>query len=141
MGFLREFGSKLGSAMKTLIGNDPEQYVEDVDGVSLTTVAAVGLKEGKINQKEAVELINAQRKNNEKAELVSQRVERDIVLTPREAKVLKLRFGLEDGKARTLEEVGKEFQVTRERIRQIEAKALRKLRHPSRSKRLKDYMS
>jgi len=62
-------------------------------------------------------------------------------LTPREAKVLKLRFGLEDGKARTLEEVGKEFSVTRERIRQIEAKALRKLRHPSRSKKLKDYMS
>lgn len=62
-------------------------------------------------------------------------------LTPREAKVLKLRFGLEDGKARTLEEVGKEFKVTRERIRQIEAKALRKLRHPSRSKKLKDYMS
>ena len=62
-------------------------------------------------------------------------------LTPREAKVLKLRFGLEDGKARTLEEVGKEFQVTRERIRQIEAKALRKLRHPSRSKRLKDFMN
>ena len=62
-------------------------------------------------------------------------------LTPREAKVLKLRFGLEDGKARTLEEVGKEFQVPRERIRQIEAKALRKLRHPSRSKRLKDYMN
>ncbi len=62
-------------------------------------------------------------------------------LTPREAKVLKLRFGLEDGKARTLEEVGKEFDVTRERIRQIEAKALRKLRHPSRSKKLKDYMN
>ena len=61
-------------------------------------------------------------------------------LTPREAKVLKLRFGLEDGKARTLEEVGKEFDVTRERIRQIEAKALRKLRHPSRSKKLRDYM-
>ena len=61
-------------------------------------------------------------------------------LTPREAKVLKLRFGLEDGKARTLEEVGREFDVTRERIRQIEAKALRKLRHPSRSKKLKDYM-
>ncbi len=61
-------------------------------------------------------------------------------LTPREAKVLKLRFGLEDGKARTLEEVGREFMVTRERIRQIEAKALRKLRHPSRSKKLKDYM-
>ena len=62
-------------------------------------------------------------------------------LTPREAKVLKLRFGLEDGKARTLEEVGKEFEVTRERIRQIEAKALRKLRHPSRSKKLRDYMN
>ena len=61
-------------------------------------------------------------------------------LTPREAKVLKLRFGLEDGKARTLEEVGREFMVTRERIRQIEAKALRKLRHPSRSKKLRDYM-
>ena len=61
-------------------------------------------------------------------------------LTPREAKVLKLRFGLEDVKSRTLEEVGKEFNVTRERIRQIEAKALRKLRHPSRSKKLRDYM-
>ncbi|MBE7048723.1 MAG: RNA polymerase sigma factor RpoD [Ruminococcaceae bacterium] len=61
-------------------------------------------------------------------------------LTPREAMVLKLRFGLEDGRARTLEEVGKEFNVTRERIRQIEAKALRKLRHPSRSKKLKDYL-
>ena len=61
-------------------------------------------------------------------------------LTPREAKVLKLRFGLEDGKSRTLEEVGSEFNVTRERIRQIEAKALRKLRHPSRSKKLRDYM-
>ena len=62
-------------------------------------------------------------------------------LTPREEKVLKLRFGLEDGKARTLEEVGKEFMVTRERIRQIEAKALRKLRHPTRSKKLRDYMN
>ena len=56
------------------------------------------------------------------------------------AKVLRLRYGLDDGKARTLEEVGKEFNVTRERIRQIEAKALRKLRHPSRSKRLKDFL-
>ena len=61
-------------------------------------------------------------------------------LTPREAKVLSLRFGLEYGKSRTLEEVGKEFNVTRERIRQIEAKALRKLRHPSRSKKLKDFL-
>ena len=61
-------------------------------------------------------------------------------LTPREQKVLKLRFGLDDGRARTLEEVGKEFNVTRERIRQIEAKALRKLRHPSRSKKLRDYI-
>ncbi|MEG0751623.1 MAG: RNA polymerase sigma factor RpoD [Oscillospiraceae bacterium] len=61
-------------------------------------------------------------------------------LTPREEKVLRLRFGLEDGRPRTLEEVGKEFNVTRERIRQIEAKALRKLRHPSRSKRLKDFL-
>ena len=61
-------------------------------------------------------------------------------LTPREAKVLRLRFGLDDGKSRTLEEVGKQFDVTRERIRQIEAKALRKLRHPSRSKKLKEYM-
>ncbi len=61
-------------------------------------------------------------------------------LTEREAKVLKLRFGLEDGRSRTLEEVGKEFEVTRERIRQIEAKALRKLRHPSRSKKVKDFL-
>jgi RNA polymerase primary sigma factor len=61
-------------------------------------------------------------------------------LTPREKRVLVLRFGLEDGRSRTLEEVGQEFNVTRERIRQIEAKALRKLRHPSRSRRLKDYL-
>ena len=62
-------------------------------------------------------------------------------LTPREEKVLRLRFGIEDGRTRTLEEVGKEFKVTRERIRQIEAKALRKLRHPSRSKKLKDFLN
>ena len=61
-------------------------------------------------------------------------------LNDREQNVLKLRFGLEDGRARTLEEVGKEFDVTRERIRQIEAKALRKLRHPSRSKKLRDFL-
>jgi RNA polymerase primary sigma factor len=61
-------------------------------------------------------------------------------LTIREQEVLRLRFGLDDGRSRTLEEVGREFKVTRERIRQIEAKALRKLRHPSRSRRLKDYL-
>ena len=61
-------------------------------------------------------------------------------LTPREEQVLKLRYGLEDGRTHTLEEVGKKFNITRERIRQIEAKALRKLRHPSRSKRLKDFL-
>ena len=62
-------------------------------------------------------------------------------LTKREEKVLRLRFGIEDGRTRTLEEVGREFNVTRERIRQIEAKALRKLRHPSRSKKLKDFLN
>ncbi len=72
--------------------------------------------------------------------LKEQLVEVLKTLTPREAKVLKLRFGLIDGRQRTLEEVGKEFNVTRERIRQIEAKALRKLRHPSRSKKLKDFL-
>ena len=72
--------------------------------------------------------------------LKEQLVEVLSTLTPREEKVLKLRFGIEDGRTRTLEEVGKEFNVTRERIRQIEAKALRKLRHPSRSKRLKDFL-
>ena len=61
-------------------------------------------------------------------------------LTEREQKVLRLRFGMNDGRARTLEEVGKEFDVTRERIRQIEAKALRKLRHPSRSRKLRDFL-
>ena len=61
-------------------------------------------------------------------------------LTPREQRVLQLRFGLEDGRSRTLEEVGREFNVTRERIRQIEAKALRRLRHPSRSWKLKEYL-
>ena len=61
-------------------------------------------------------------------------------LTPREEKVLRLRYGVDDGRPRTLEEVGREFNVTRERIRQIEAKALRKLRHPSRSKHLRDFL-
>jgi len=61
-------------------------------------------------------------------------------LTPREQRVLQLRFGLEDGRSRTLEEIGQEFELTRERIRQIEAKALKKLRHPSRSRKLKDYL-
>ncbi|MGM9661503.1 MAG: RNA polymerase sigma factor RpoD [Oscillospiraceae bacterium] len=73
--------------------------------------------------------------------LKEQLVEVLSTLTPREEKVLKLRFGIEDGRTRTLEEVGKEFKVTRERIRQIEAKALRKLRHPSRSKKLKDFLN
>ena len=73
--------------------------------------------------------------------LKEQLVEVLSTLTPREEKVLKLRFGIEDGRTRTLEEVGKEFNVTRERIRQIEAKALRKLRHPSRSKKLKDFLN
>lgn len=72
--------------------------------------------------------------------LKEQLVEVLSTLTEREQKVLRLRFGLDDGRARTLEEVGKEFNVTRERIRQIEAKALRKLRHPSRSRKLKDYL-
>jgi RNA polymerase primary sigma factor len=74
-------------------------------------------------------------------QLLKEQVE-DVLesLTERERKVLQLRFGLDDGRSRTLEEVGKEFHVTRERIRQIEAKALRKLRHPSRSRKLKDYL-
>jgi RNA polymerase primary sigma factor len=74
-------------------------------------------------------------------ELLKEQLE-DVLdtLTEREEKVLRLRFGLDDGRARTLEEVGKVFGVTRERIRQIEAKALRKLRHPHRSKRLRDYL-
>jgi len=77
----------------------------------------------------------------ESHQLLKEQVQEVVAsLTPREQKVLILRFGLEDGRSRTLEEVGREFDVTRERIRQIEAKALRKLRHPSRSKKLKDYL-
>ena len=72
--------------------------------------------------------------------LKEQLVEVLDTLTDREQLVLRLRFGLDDGRARTLEEVGRDFNVTRERIRQIEAKALRKLRHPSRSKKLKDFL-
>ena len=75
------------------------------------------------------------------AQLLKEQVEGVLdSLTPRERRVLQLRFGLEDGRSRTLEEVGRDFNVTRERIRQIEAKALRKLRHPSRSRKLKDYL-
>lgn len=75
-------------------------------------------------------------------ELLKEQVNQVLsTLTEREKKVLELRFGLDDGRSRTLEEVGKEFKVTRERIRQIEAKALRKLRHPSRGNKLKDYLS
>ena len=74
-------------------------------------------------------------------EMLRMEISNDLLtLTEREEKVIRLRFGLEDGKSRTLEEVGQKFGVTRERIRQIEAKALRKLRHPSRSRKLKDYM-
>jgi len=74
-------------------------------------------------------------------QLLKEQIEEVLTaLTPREQRVLRLRFGLEDGRSRTLEEVGQEFNVTRERIRQIEAKALRKLRHPSRSRKLKDYL-
>ena len=74
-------------------------------------------------------------------QLLKEQIEEVLgTLTPREQRILQLRFGLEDGRSRTLEEVGKEFNVTRERIRQIEAKALRKLRHPSRSRKLKDYL-
>jgi RNA polymerase primary sigma factor len=74
-------------------------------------------------------------------QLLKEQIEEVLMaLTPREQRVLRLRFGLEDGRSRTLEEVGQEFNVTRERIRQIEAKALRKLRHPSRSRKLKDYL-
>ena len=80
------------------------------------------------------------------AEAATQRLLKEQVakalgsLSPREQRVLQLRFGLEDGRSRTLEEVGREFKVTRERIRQIEAKALRKMRHPSRSRQLKDFV-
>ena len=74
-------------------------------------------------------------------QLLQEQIEKVLSsLTPREQRILRLRFGLEDGRSRTLEEVGQEFKLTRERIRQIEAKALRKLRHPSRSRRLKDYL-
>ncbi len=82
MGFLRDFGTKLSSAMKTIFADDPEQYVEETEGANLTKIAAIGLKDGTIKQEDAVELIKAQRKNNEKAELTSKRIERSVQLTP-----------------------------------------------------------
>ena len=107
--------------------------------------------EGSVRQAEGALTQYAQQREDEarqayvrmkqaETELKEQLAEVLGTLTEREQKVLRLRFGLDDGRARTLEEVGKEFNVTRERIRQIEAKALRKLRHPSRSRKLKDYL-
>ena len=105
-------------SLETPIGEEEDShlgdFIPDEDAISPAEAATQALLKEEINQ-----ALNS--------------------LTPREAKVLKLRFGLEDGHPRTLEEVGKEFQVTRERIRQIEAKALRKLRHPNRSKKLRDF--
>ena len=99
--------------------------------------AAVVLPDGFSN-----ELLNDSKQLTEKQrEQLREVIERELhTLTPREEMVIKLRFGLEDGRPRTLEEVGRQFQITRERIRQIEAKALRKLRHPSRSKKLRDFL-
>lgn len=123
----------------------PVEKVEEIlkiaqDPVSLET--PIGEEEDShlgdfIQDEEAAQPAEAASYNLLKEQLV------DVLgtLTPREEKVLRLRFGLEDGRPHTLEEVGKEFDVTRERIRQIEAKALRKLRHPSRSKKLKDFLN
>ena len=92
-------------------------------------------------QEKVKEYEKEQKKKDEEIAKLKEQLEEVLeTLTERERKVLRLRFGLDDGRARTLEEVGKEFKVTRERIRQIEAKALRKLRHPSRSRKLKDYL-
>jgi len=89
-----------------------------------------------IEAQDALPLVDAVSK-----ELLKEQIDEVLSsLTPRERRVLQLRFGLEDGRSRTLEEIGQEFELTRERIRQIEAKALRRLRHPSRSRKLKDYL-
>ena len=90
----------------------------------------------------AVDNLNIEIGKGECFSLLREQLEEVLdTLAPREKKVLELRFGIVDGRTRTLEEVGKEFNVTRERIRQIEAKALRKLRHPSRSKKLRDFLN
>ena len=124
--------------------NMPVDRVREIQKISLEPVSL----ETPIGEEEASHLGDFIQDDNvpvpaEAAAFTLLREQLDEVLgtlTEREQKVLKLRFGLEDGRARTLEEVGKEFKVTRERIRQIEAKALRKLRHPSRSRKLKDYL-
>ncbi|MDP2917398.1 MAG: RNA polymerase sigma factor RpoD [Dehalococcoidia bacterium] len=129
------------------IGQEMEMYPEKVEEIIKVSQLPISL-ESPIGDEEDSHLGDFIEDRNALApvdaasrQLLKEQIEEVLgTLTPREQRVLQLRFGLEDGRSRTLEEVGKEFNVTRERIRQIEAKALRKLRHPSRSRRLKDYL-
>ena len=114
--------------VETFYNGDKYEYYED--GVAIEADHEDDVIDFENDVQEKAQLVFMKKKINEVLE----------TLTPREAEVLRLRFGMRDGSPKTLEEVGKEFNVTRERLRQIEAKALRKLRHPSRSKKLRDYM-
>jgi RNA polymerase primary sigma factor len=140
----QEFGREPTSveiAKEMEISSDKVREIVKVSQLPISLESPIGEEEdsplgNSIEDRNALPPVDAASK-----QLLKEQIE-DVLdtLTPREQRVLQLRFGLEDGRSRTLEEVGKEFNVTRERIRQIEAKALRKLRHPSRSRKLKDYL-
>ena len=140
----QEYGREPSSteiAKEMEISSDKVREIVKVSQLPISLESPIGEEEdsplgNSIEDRNALPPVDAASK-----QLLKEQIE-DVLdtLTPREQRVLQLRFGLEDGRSRTLEEVGKEFNVTRERIRQIEAKALRKLRHPSRSRKLKDYL-
>ena len=134
-------GYVMGKARKISLSNDPLNVRKANEYATKEDIARLEREIRDIKNDRKEDLGDIYDRLNEQGRDLHEIIGMLKTLTPREEKVLRLRFGIEDGRTRTLEEVGKEFNVTRERIRQIEAKALRKLRHPSRSKKLKDFLN